>query len=392
MTAESMTVRALAEVVDGLVDDRSGLGPDALGDAALADELLALRRQIDRLEARFARLAWAAHRRGIGAADGSASTGAWLRWRAGMREGEARMAIEAGETCELLPEAARAWAAGEISSGAARTIVAARVPDHDDEFIVCEPVLLDLARRGDLRSLRRAAAHFRNLAQADGAMPAEHDGLHLSRTYGGRSVLSAELSDAAAETVTVALHAYVDPPTEGEARSTSQRYAAALVRICETAIAHAGSVGRPRPHVSLVVDWSTLTQGTVGRIDGEFTGPMHPREVQRLLCDASISRIVTGPDGLPLDVGRTRRTVPPSLRRALVVRDGGCRFPGCDRPPGWCEAHHVVHWINGGRTAVYNLILFCGHHHRVLHQPGWEIKFNGFDLQVFRPDGVRLDP
>lgn len=127
-----------------------------------------------------------------------------------------------------------------------------------------------------------------------------------------------------------------------------------------------------------------------GRNDGEFTGPIHPQDIERLLCDSTISRIVTGPDSLPLDAGRTRRTVPPALRRALVVRDHGCRFPGCNRPPGWCEAHHTKHWIHGGTTERDNLILFCDHHHHVVHQPGWIAEFDGRDLRVIRPDGTLL--
>jgi len=412
MFVETMRVAgptgALVEAVDRLVGAGAAVcGTDGWGDAALADELVVVRRQIDRLEARFAELAWAAHRRGIGSADGCASTAAWLRWRAGMREGDARGAIEAGEICQLLPDTGAAWVAGEISSGAARTIVGTRVAGHDDQLVACEPVLLDFARTGELRGLRRAAAHFRNLARADGSAPGHHDGVHLSRTFDGRSVLSAELSDLAAETVTTALHASVDAPSDSETRTRAQRYAAALVRICEIAITHArdntrtaADAGRgsgpgveskrPRPQVSMVVDWTTLTSSTLGRTDGLFTGPIHPHDVQRALCDSSISRIVTGPGGLPLDVGRTRRTVPPSLRRALAVRDGGCRFPGCDRPPGWCDAHHVIHWLHGGHTALDNLVLCCDHHHNVLHQPGWTTTFDGHELHIDRPDGLRL--
>ena len=101
--------------------------PDQMADAAVAEELLALRATIDRLEGRFALLADAAHRRGLGSSDGSPSTAAWLRRRTGMREGEARAALEAGAACEdVLVDTGRAWRAGEITAGAARTIVAAR--------------------------------------------------------------------------------------------------------------------------------------------------------------------------------------------------------------------------------------------------------------------------
>src|SRR6478735_8862509 len=101
------SVDALRDAVDSLVE----VDPAELSDRALADELLARRRELDRQEADFARLAWAAHARGVGAVDGAASTAAWLRHRAGMREGDARTAIECGEATELLGETGRAWRA-----------------------------------------------------------------------------------------------------------------------------------------------------------------------------------------------------------------------------------------------------------------------------------------
>ena len=113
-----------------------------------------------------------------------------------------------------------------------------------------------------------------------------------------------------------------------------------------------------------------MTDRQPGRLDGEFTGPIHPRDIERLLCDCDISRIVTGPDSLPLDVGRMRRNPTPAMRRALVERDGGCRWPGCDRPAGFCDAHHVEPWQHGGETKLTNLVLLCSHHHHVTHKPG----------------------
>lgn len=69
-------------------------------------------------------------------------------------------------------------------------------------------------------------------------------------------------------------------------------------------------------------------------------------------------------DGVPLDVGREHRLVTPDLRAALVARDRGCAFPGCDKPPSLCEAHHIIPWWAGGPTSLDNLVLLCPHHHR----------------------------
>ncbi len=347
---------------------------------------------MDRQEADFARLAYAAHVRGVGSIDGAASTAAFLRHRAGMREGDARAAIECGERSELLAETGRAWRDGEISTGAARTIFAARVEGHDDTLLAVEPRLLLHARAGDLRSLRTAIAHFRNLALADGTNPGEQDGLYLSPTFGGRTILNGEFDSLAAEIISTTIHAYRDPPSDGDTRTTAQRNAAAIVQACEVALAHIGDVGKDAAQLSVVIDWKTLTEGEPGRMDGEFTGPIHPQDVERLLCDASISRIVTGPDSLPINLGRARRVPSPAQRRALVARDHGCRLPGCNRPAGWCQAHHHKPWHRDGPTDLTNLILFCDHHHDVIHRPGWTTTFTDNDLHIYRPNGTEVLP
>ena len=77
-------------------------------------------------------------------------------------------------------------------------------------------------------------------------------------------------------------------------------------------------------------------------------------DARRMACDCKVIPVVLGGDSEPLDLGRAQRTVPMGIRRALVARDRGCAFPGCDRPPGLCEAHHCQHWIDGGETSVHN--------------------------------------
>ncbi len=92
---------------------------------------------------------------------------------------------------------------------------------------------------------------------------------------------------------------------------------------------------------------------------------------RRLACDAAVVRVQHGAQGEPLDVGRRTRTIPPALRRALDLRDGGCRFPGCGLR--FTDAHHIRHWADGGETSLANCILLCRHHHRLLHEGGWRI-------------------
>jgi hypothetical protein len=98
-----------------------------------------------------------------------------------------------------------------------------------------------------------------------------------------------------------------------------------------------------------------------------------------------------GGDGQVLDLGKSRRLFTGPLRRALVIRDGGCAFPGCDRPPRWCDGHHMQAASLGGPTSVDNGVLLCGFHHRLIHQGEWEVRLGRDRLPEFIPPAY-LDP
>ena len=112
---------------------------------------------------------------------------------------------------------------------------------------------------------------------------------------------------------------------------------------------------------------------------------------RRLACDARLIPAVLDTAGMPLDLGRARRLFTPTQRRALILRDGGCAFPGCDRPPQWCECHHCVHWADGGPTDVGNGVLLCGHHHRLIHTSRWQVRIAADGLPEFIPPAF-VDP
>ena len=109
--------------------------------------------------------------------------------------------------------------------------------------------------------------------------------------------------------------------------------------------------------------------------------------VRRLTCDGTVVPIIQDKSGEPLDVGRKRRTVHPSLKRSLLARDRHCRFPGCTHDR-WIDAHHVKHWADGGETSPANLILLCSAHHRLVHEEGFKIEKDFQGEWIFqRPDG-----
>ena len=104
------------------------------------------------------------------------------------------------------------------------------------------------------------------------------------------------------------------------------------------------------------------------RADAAHLGRLSMETLRRIACDAGVARVITDGASAPLDVGRTTRVVSAPLWRALVARDGGCVEPGCDRPPGWCDAHHREHWADGGTTSLENLELRCRRLHRAVHE------------------------
>jgi Domain of unknown function (DUF222)/HNH endonuclease len=205
------------------------------------------------------------------------------------------------------------------------------------------------------------------------------------------------------------------PASAEDDRRGGQRHADALTELARRAL-EAGRLpqtGGVRPQLLVTVDLHSLL-GRPGAVGGEggWTGPLDPEACRRLACDGAVTRVLVtrhpsdqqpsatnrpsaagedlgsqlwaavalllpvlgGAPTQPLEVGRASRVVQPAQRAALAVRDGGCVFPGCDRPPGWCEAHHLTHWLHGGPTDLANLALLCRAHHRAVHEGGWRLQ------------------
>ncbi|MEV6964366.1 DUF222 domain-containing protein [Hamadaea sp. NPDC051192] len=181
-------------------------------------------------------------------------------------------------------------------------------------------------------------------------------------------------------------------PGEPDLRSAGARRADALVEVCQR-IMNAGELpdnGGEKPHLTITLPWAAL-QAKVGAGLLDTGDLLTPETVRRLACDAKIIPAVLGGDGQVLDVGRARRLIDGPLRRALVLRDKGCAFPGCDRPPQWCHGHHIRSWADGGDTCLANSVLLCGFHHREIHHGHWEARMRPDGFPEFLPPGF-VDP
>jgi hypothetical protein len=157
-----------------------------------------------------------------------------------------------------------------------------------------------------------------------------------------------DLDPETGETLLTALRAIMDTESRSgtdDRRTPAQRRADALGEICRQWLDRSDrpQVGGERPHVTVTVGVEALRdlQPSAGPASGagfdgapelDHTGPVQPEMANRMACDASITRIVMAGSSEPLDVGRRTPVVSPAMRRAVIVRDRECRFPGCDRP------------------------------------------------------------
>ena len=144
-------------------------------------------------------------------------------------------------------------------------------------------------------------------------------------------------------------------------------------------------------HVTVTIDWETLRGAGTATLGSGV--PVTAETARRLACDATLIPAVLGGAGEPLDLGRAARLVSTAQRRALVLRDHGCRFPGCDRPLQWTDAHHLVPWANDDPTNLDNLVSLCRWHHSAVHEGGWTLHLDTLTNTVTatRPDGQPLD-
>ena len=247
---------------------------------------------------------------------------------------------------------------------------------------VLDPDTADSREAARLERDLRAAKHNRHLVfdhdhhgsvRIRGSLP-ETDAepfIRLVDSYGAQAARGIDALDPLAETITPAM-----------------RRADALVALVahhqQQALAPSHGGDRPRVVVTLSYDVLVKTATDAGLLRGDLGGtgqPVAASVLRQLLCDADLMPAVLGGDSQVLDVGRTQRLVTPAIRAALEIRDEGCVFPGCDKAPNACHAHHIIPWWAGGVTALYNLVLVCPHHHGIV-EPGHDPRADRWKVHV----------
>ena len=316
--------------------------------------------------------------------EGSLSPADWIRHNCRMSGHAAASAVCVGEQAVSLPRSVDAMSRGRIGFGhlallasTARAVTASSTARGFDE----EP-LLSKAVEHSVSRFRHDCAHARHAADAEGYL-AEHvdsvkaRSLKLVPLEGEGLIIRGFLDDVGGATLRTALEPLARKSGADDFRDRERRLADALIELAGHCLDHGlVSEGRScRPHLQVTTTLETL-MGLAGAPAGEleFSAPIPTAAVQRLACDAGITRVLLGPGSKVIDVGRTRRVPAGSTLQALKLRDKGCVWPGgCSRPAAWTQAHHLRHWAHHGKTELPNLVLLCGRHHWKVHEGGWQL-------------------
>ncbi len=303
----------------------------------------------------------------------------WLRQHAHLSAQQAAEKVKIAAVVAAVPEAALALSDGTVGSGHVRVLANADrelVSEHGAE-------LVGLARQLPVEAFQREVqARAQRMAPDDAAARMERqyrargatsfvDDEGLTRVTAWLDPVSGAVFTGAWDQLTDELYAR-DP-----ALSPRARRADALVEMARRAVAVVDDARLPAPSLIVLIDHERLLERLEGagidtRLDDGH--PIPAATARRLACEAGILPAVLGGDSRTLDLGRSRRLVSPAQRQALIVRDGGCVFPGCDRPWRWCQAHHLQPWEQGGRTDLGNLALLCVRHHHHVHEGGWSLE------------------
>jgi hypothetical protein len=251
-------------------------------------------------------------------------------------------------------------------------------------------MLVEFASHKQWRELRLAINRYRlNCDALDDREPSDLNGVSLDHV-GGRWALSGDLDDLTGNALDAALKAAMGRPAEGDERTTAKRRADALYEIVRYFLDHGElpmEAGRSA-HLTIGFDVSPAPAGPACPPVRVWDGPqVSMAQLGALICEAEIARLILAAPSIPLDMGREVRDANRAQRRAAARRDGGCRFPGCDRVAWRCQPHHVTWWDDDGETNMSNLILLCAFHHGVVHRKGWCTNFDGITFTVWNDHG-----
>ncbi|HTU66461.1 MAG TPA: DUF222 domain-containing protein [Steroidobacteraceae bacterium] len=321
----------------------------------------------------------------------------WLNWKCGIALGAAREKVRVATALAKLPKISAAMESGAISYSKVREIT--RVASAESEAY-----LLEIAECGTASHVEKLVRAYRRCKEVEELSREERQQQGRSVGYrfddDGSLIMTCRLPAVAGAKLRKAIDLAVEelpvePPPDVPAGTLPTRVpfhvrrADALGMIVESFLARGAqdASGTDQHQIVVHVAAETLRDRKAGCCEVEDGPSLAAETARRFACDASVVELVEDEDGEPLSSGRKRRTISAPLRRALQSRDKGCKFPGCCNKR-WVDAHHIVHWANGGETKPSNLVSVCRFHHRAVHEGGYRIeRLDDGALRFVRPGG-----
>lgn len=346
--------------------------------------------------------------------DGAHSLKHWLAAHVGTSRFDAGRRCNVAVKLPLMPQTSAALLDGSISFDHARLMAKCLQPRVRAEFTdEAEAMLLAAARELSADDFAKVVEAWLDRFDVDGPPPGEdtgRDAFRMARTFGGRWIGDIDLSDEAGRRLMEAIDAKaeeiygrdqtnseIDPTDPSAQASAANRRARALCELAEQgATAGETNSAATEPAFGVMVDAETFAgdgpDDPADAVREALDGTVLPKSaIDRLRCSCSAFRVMMDANGAVLDLGRTVRTASRAQRRAVTVRDRGCAVPGCDRPPNWCQVHHVEWWTDDeGPSDLDNLVMLCRHHHARIHQRHLEVRMVDGVPRFFNDWGQQL--
>ncbi|RLB44955.1 MAG: hypothetical protein DRJ42_31035 [Deltaproteobacteria bacterium] len=373
-------------------------------------EILELAAHIDAATCRFLTLIREHEESGDWRGVGMKSCAHWLAWKCGLTTATARERMRVARALGGLPKVAQALSKGLLSYSKVRAMTRVATPENEEKLVhtakaataaqlerICRGVAAAMNEGGVVTEAERWVVQKRGdggLVRIEAQLHPDEaalimkalDAMRFQPSPGGDASI---VTDGDGATVDVRVGVSAEP--SAQARAPRLTCADALVKLADLALSRPVDAAEPRrtggdrATLFVHVTDNDLTGTRTAELDD---GTRLPAETfRRIACDVGVVPVLTDDVGKPLDVGRKTRSISPALRRALVVRDRTCSFPGCDHTR-WLDAHHVEHWLHGGETKIDNLILICPAHHRLIHEGGFSVaRTFGRGARFSDPDG-----
>jgi hypothetical protein len=338
------------------------------------------------------------------AGSGFISLPAWLSWRIGIGLTAARDYVRVARALGELPKIDDAFAAGKLSYSKVRALIRAAKPET-------EQGLIDIAMHATAAQVETICAAYRRTRVGPSEPPADQRRfMRRATTPSGMVRIEMQLPPEQANVIWAAMNAALDAgrseadsaEAPGEAGTRAANDASAEARPAERAdaIVSVAQSFLDQPHRTLGSGYELVMMTSPAQLEhapggvGGFLrdGTPVPQHIARMLaCDCARVDVQASESGDVLDVGRSRRTIPNAIARALWIRDGGCRVPGCGRKHH-VHAHHLEAWAEGGPTKLSNLALLCPYHHMLVHEGKLRVEVCEGKLEFRNVHGLTLRP